>query len=90
MNTMTIFPLKISILVNFSENLNKNNAMTSKSSTIYYSDRAANALMRVGESLHLAIERFINVGEMIAYENATIKLDMLEACRRAREAGRIF
>lgn len=61
--------------------------MTSKSSTIYYSDRAANALMRVGESLHLAIERFVNVGEMIAYENPTIKLDMLEACKRAREAG---
>ena len=35
----------------------------------------------------MAVERFVSVGEAIAYENPTIKLDMLEACKEARESG---
>jgi hypothetical protein len=41
----------------------------------------------VGESVNLAVERFVNVSEAIAYENPTIRFDMLEACREARTAG---
>ena len=43
--------------------------------------------MKVGESLHLAVERFVSVGEKIAYENQMIKTDMLDACKQARLAG---
>ena len=57
------------------------------SNTAFYSERTANALLRVGETVNFAIERFVNVGETIAYENPTIKMDMLEACREAKDAG---
>ena len=45
------------------------------------------ALLRVGQAVNLAVERFVVVGETIAYENPTIKIDMLDACRDARQAG---
>lgn len=50
-------------------------------------DRTVNALLRVGQAVNLAVERFVIVGETIAYENPTIKIDMLEACKDARNAG---
>ncbi len=51
------------------------------------SERNASALMRVGEAVNIAVERFVNVGERIAYENPSIKLEMLDACRHAKNAG---
>lgn len=51
-------------------------------------EKQANALIRVGQAVNLAVERFVVVGETIAYENPTIKIDMLDACRDARLAGK--
>jgi hypothetical protein len=42
----------------------------------------------VGQAVNLAVERFVIVGETIAYENPTIKIDMLEACKEARYSGK--
>lgn len=50
-------------------------------------EKQLSALLRVGQAVNLAVERFVVVGETIAYENATIKIDMLDACREARQAG---
>lgn len=82
----TLLPLvnQISTLVNFEENL-KNLSLNSGHTS--YSERTANALLRVGEAVNLAVERFVSVGESIAYENLNIKYDMLDACKEARTAG---
>uniref|UniRef100_T1GGS3 Alpha-catulin n=1 Tax=Megaselia scalaris TaxID=36166 RepID=T1GGS3_MEGSC len=45
------------------------------------------AIKRVGQSVNLAVERFVTVGETIADDNPEIKLDMYEACKEARAAG---
>lgn len=41
----------------------------------------------MGETVNLAVERFVSVGEAIAYENPNIKTETLEACKDARNAG---
>ena len=51
------------------------------------SEKTLKALIRVGQAVNLAIERFVSVGEAIAEENEEIRTDMCEACREARIAG---
>jgi len=82
----TLIPLvnQIANLVNLRDNLKLSN----QNSPSIYSDRTSCALLRVGESVNLAVERFVLVGESIAYENSNIRLDMLEACQNARNAGK--
>lgn len=72
-------------MINFRDAYQRNSQQSARSSLC--SDRAAQALMKVGESLHVAVERFVSVGEKIAYENQMIKTDMLDACKQARVAG---
>jgi hypothetical protein len=62
-------------------------ASTSSSSAQLFSEKTANALIKVGESVSMAVSRFVSVGEAIAYENPSIRLDMIDACREARNAG---
>lgn len=51
------------------------------------SERALNALVRVGQAVNMAVERFVKVGEAIARENSEIQHDMYEACQEAKIAG---
>jgi hypothetical protein len=82
----TLIPLvnQIANLVNLRDHLKLSNLNSSS----IYSERTNGALLRVGESVNLAVERFVLVGESIAYENSNIRLDMLEACQNARNAGK--
>ncbi len=75
----TLLPLvnQITTLVNFKEKF-------------VPSARTANALLRVGQAVNFAVERFVEVGESIAYENPTIKFDMLVACTEAKESGEVI
>ncbi len=72
-------------LKNISNPLQATNSLTSS----FHSDKATQALIRVGEAVNLAVERFVKVGDAIAYENPSIKVDMLVACREAKESGRV-
>ncbi|CAF0862489.1 unnamed protein product [Didymodactylos carnosus] len=74
----TLVPLvtQISTLINFKEK--------PRSTT---TDKTLNAINRVGDAVHLAVERFVSVGEAIAIENPDIKVDLLEACQESRNAG---
>ena len=51
------------------------------------SEKTLRALVRVGQAVNLAVERFVSVGEAIAEENPEIHDDMSEACKEARLAG---
>ena len=51
-------------------------------------ERSRRALGRVGRAVQAAVERFVLVGETIADDNSDIKLEMYEACREARNAGK--
>ena len=51
-------------------------------------ERSRRALGRVGRAVQAAVARFVLVGETIADDNPEIKLDMYEACREARNAGK--
>lgn len=70
-------------MINFKDNLKR----ISQNGSNSCSERTAKALLKVGETVNLAIERFVGVGESIAYENENIKYEMLESCREARLAG---
>ncbi|CAF1240152.1 unnamed protein product [Adineta ricciae] len=76
----TLVPLvtQISTLVNFKEK------PRSLSTT---NEKTLNAINRVGEAVHMAVERFVSVGESIGNENPEIKSDLIDACREARTAG---
>ncbi|UJR36232.1 hypothetical protein I4U23_028964 [Adineta vaga] len=76
----TLVPLvtQISTLVNFKEK------PRSSSTT---NEKTLNAINRVGEAVHMAVERFVSVGETIGNENPEIKSDLTDACREARTAG---
>jgi len=52
-----------------------------------HSERTLTALVRVGQAVNLAVERFVAVGEAIARDNPEIQRDMCDACRDARTAG---
>ena len=51
------------------------------------SERTLSALVRVGQAVNLAVERFVGVGEAIACDNPEIQREMCDACRDARAAG---
>jgi len=51
------------------------------------SERTLTALVRVGQAVNLAVERFVGVGEAIARDNPEIQREMCDACRDARTAG---
>ena len=53
------------------------------------SERTRRALLRVGQAVNLAVERFVTVGEAIAADNTDIQQDMCQACKEARLAGRV-
>ncbi|CAF0889569.1 unnamed protein product, partial [Brachionus calyciflorus] len=82
-NTLLPLVTQISTLINFKDNLKR----LSQNGSNLCSERTAKALLKVGEVVHLAVERFVNVGESIAIENNCIKYEMLEACKEARNAG---
>ncbi|CAF1073113.1 unnamed protein product [Rotaria sordida] len=76
----TLVPLvtQISTLVNFKEKSRP--SLTTNEKTLH-------AISRVGDAVHMAVERFVSVGESIANENPEIKSDLTDACREARSAG---
>ncbi|CAF2904911.1 unnamed protein product [Rotaria sp. Silwood2] len=76
----TLVPLvtQISTLVNYKEKSRP--SLTTNEKTLH-------AINRVGDAVHMAIERFVSVGESIANENPEIKADLTDACREARSAG---
>ena len=74
---MYAFSLQITTLVNHKEKPKK-------------SDKTIRALVRVGQAVNLAVERFVCVGESIAEENPEISHDMCEACKEARNAGQFI
>jgi len=85
---------QITTLVNFRDlayrkqhGSSSSSAASPRLSSSLNSERNATALVRVGEAVGIAVERFVNVGEKIAYENPSIKLEMLDACRHAKNAG---
>ena len=51
-------------------------------------DKTLNAIVRCGQAVHSAVERFVTLGEALADDNVEIKVDMYEACRDARAAGK--
>lgn len=51
------------------------------------SEKALRAIGRVGQSVNLAMERFVAVADKIGDDNPDIKKDMYEACKEARTAG---
>ncbi|XP_050418268.1 alpha-catulin isoform X3 [Patella vulgata] len=51
------------------------------------SEKAQRALVRVGQLVNLAVERFVTVGESIACEHVEIQEEMMDACREAKTAG---
>lgn len=54
------------------------------------SDKTVRALVRVGQAVSLAVERFVTVGTSIAEENHEIQQDMTDACTEAQVAGIYF
>ncbi|CAF1399310.1 unnamed protein product [Adineta steineri] len=76
----TLVPLitQISTLVNFKEK---------PRSSLTTNEKTLNAINRVGEAVHMAVERFVSVGESIGNENPEIKSDLIDACREARTSG---
>ncbi|XP_055312138.1 alpha-catulin [Sitodiplosis mosellana] len=50
-------------------------------------ERTLRVIDRIGQSVNLAVERFVTVGETIADDNPEIKQDMYDACKEARTAG---
>lgn len=52
------------------------------------SSLTSRAVGRVGQAVNVAVDRFVTVGETIADDNPEIKVDMYEACKEARAAGK--
>ncbi|ESO99195.1 hypothetical protein LOTGIDRAFT_141992 [Lottia gigantea] len=52
------------------------------------SEKSQRALVKVGQLVNIAVERFVVVGESIADENVEIRDDMLDACLEAKMAGK--
>ncbi|XP_076372930.1 alpha-catulin-like [Tachypleus tridentatus] len=44
-------------------------------------------MLRVGQTINVAVERFVTIGECVAEDNPEIKVDMYEACKDARAAA---
>lgn len=54
------------------------------------SEKALRAIGRVGQSVNLAMERFVAVADKIGDDNPDIKQDMYDACKEARTAGEFY
>ncbi|XP_052079628.1 alpha-catulin-like isoform X4 [Mytilus californianus] len=52
-----------------------------------FTEKTSRSLIRVGQGVALAVEKFVSVGQTIAAENMEISEDMCEACEEARMAG---
>ena len=52
-------------------------------------ETTARDMLRVGQALHVSVEKFLSLGESIAQDNAEAKLQMLEACKDARIASNV-
>ncbi|XP_031632491.1 alpha-catulin isoform X2 [Contarinia nasturtii] len=50
-------------------------------------ERTLRVIDRIGQSVNLAVERFVTVGETIADDSDQIKKDMFDACKDARQAA---
>lgn len=53
-----------------------------------FTEKTSRSLIRVGQGVALAVEKFVSVGQTIATENLEISEDMCEACEEARMAGK--
>jgi hypothetical protein len=53
-----------------------------------FTEKTSRSLIRVGQGVALAVEKFVTVGQTIAVENLEISDDMCEACEEARMAGK--
>ncbi|XP_046916901.2 alpha-catenin related isoform X1 [Dermatophagoides farinae] len=53
-------------------------------------DKQLRAIVRVGQSVNFAVERFASVGEAIADDNPEIRNEMYDACKDARTAGALI
>ena len=53
------------------------------------SEKTLRAIVRVGQAVNVAVERFVAVGEAIADDNPEIKIEMYDACKDARAAGKL-
>lgn len=47
------------------------------------------AWARVGQAVSMAVERFVTVGETIADDHSEVRQGMYEACKDARQAGKL-
>ena len=61
--------------------------VNAKERSSHYSDRKLRAISRVGQSVNIAVERFVTVGEAIADDSDEIRPQMYAACQEARAAG---
>ena len=53
-------------------------------------DKQLRAIVRIGQSVNFAVERFAAVGEAIADDNPEIRTEMYDACKDARAAGSLI
>jgi len=53
-------------------------------------DKQLRAIVRIGQSVNFAVERFAAVGEAIADDNPEVRKDMYDACKDARAAGSLI
>lgn len=53
-------------------------------------DRQLRAIVRIGQSVNFAVERFAAVGEAIAEDNPEIRAEMYDACKDGRAAGSLI
>ncbi|XP_054166847.1 alpha-catulin-like [Oppia nitens] len=53
-------------------------------------EKQLKAIVRVGQSVNLSVERFVAVGEAIADDNPEIRAEMCDACKDARAAGTLI
>ncbi|KAJ6218287.1 hypothetical protein RDWZM_009444, partial [Blomia tropicalis] len=53
-------------------------------------DKQLRAIVRIGQSVNFAVERFASVGEAIADDNPEVRNEMYDACKDARAAGSLI
>ena len=53
-------------------------------------EKQLRAIVRVGQSVNLSVERFVAVGEALADDNPEIRAEMCDACKDARAAGTLI
>lgn len=53
-------------------------------------DKQLRAIVRIGQSVNFAVERFAVVGEALGDDNPEIRAEMYEACKDARQAASLI